>query len=197
LTHAIDLPSPRDTICHSRPAACLPPRASHSVAGDRVSTQPSERPPQLAALLAEGRLREQPFTSQAVAVFWTKAVEGARDAMLEGMSVDGALRSAYDAGHLAALALLAAHGFGVGDDQGQQEAAFAGAAALGHPGLYDLVPRAEEIRNLREGSIYDPVIASEAERERAVEWVRAVLSAVRAALVARDPALRPLLKPVP
>jgi hypothetical protein len=81
-----------------------------------------------------------------VAAVWQKAVESARDAELEGMSVDGSLRAAYDAGHLGALALLAAHGLRPASGPGHHEVAFAGAAALGHESLTDLVPDSMEIR---------------------------------------------------
>jgi hypothetical protein len=82
-------------------------------------------------MLEIGRLREQPSTREQVAALWQKAVQSARDAELDGLSVDGALRSAYDAGHLAALALLAAQGLRPGSGQGHHEMAFAGAAARG------------------------------------------------------------------
>ena len=58
------------------------------------------------------RLREQATSKQSVAAIWNKAVESARDAEIAELSMDGALQAAYNAGHLAALALLAAHGCG-------------------------------------------------------------------------------------
>jgi hypothetical protein len=78
-------------------------------------------------MIEMGRLREQTSTPEQVAAMWRKAVDSAHDAGLEGMSVDGALRSAYDASHLAALALLAANGLRPGGGQGHHEVAFAGA----------------------------------------------------------------------
>jgi hypothetical protein len=81
-------------------------------------------------MLAIGRLREQAFSGPEWAAVWRKAVESARDAELPDMSLDGALRSAYDAGHLACLALLASHGLRPGGGPGHHEMAFAGAAAL-------------------------------------------------------------------
>jgi hypothetical protein len=89
-------------------------------------------PPGVQRLVETGRLRVQPVHREQVAAVWRKAVESAGDAELPGMSVDGSLRSAYDAGHIAALALLAAHGLRTGSGQGHHEVAFAAAAAFGH-----------------------------------------------------------------
>ena len=69
------------------------------------------------------------------------------------------------------------------------EMAFAGAAALGYEGLADLVPDSEEVRGLRRGSMYDPVIAGPEERDHAIEWMRRTLPAIRAALALADPKL--------
>ncbi len=148
-------------------------------------------------MLEMGRLREQAAAPEQVAAMWQKAVESARDAQLEGLSIDGALRSAYDAGHLAALAILATHGLRPGGGQGHHEMAFAGAAALGGEALSDLVPDSMEIRGLRKGSMYDPVLAGPEERTYALEWMRRTLPAVREALLLADAGLAPLLVEYP
>lgn len=145
-------------------------------------------------MLEMGRLRQQPGTREQVAAVWQKAVESARDAQLEDLSMDGALRSAYDAGHLAARALLAAHGLRPGGGQGHHEATFAGAAALGYDGLEDLVPDSMDVRGLRKGSLYDPVIAGPEDRDRTLEWMRRTLPAIRNALVKADPELSDVLE---
>jgi hypothetical protein len=145
-------------------------------------------------LLDMGRLRRQPATREQVAAVWRKTVESARDAALVDLSVDGSLRSAYDAGHLACQALLAAHGLRSGGVQGHHEATFAGAAALGHDGLDDLVPDSIEIRGLRRGSLYDPMLAGPADRDHALAWMRRTLPLIRAALVDVDPALNDILE---
>lgn len=155
------------------------------------------RPAGIRRMLEMGRLREQVATPEQVAAMWQKAVESARDAQLEGLSIDGALRLAYDAGHLAALALLATHGLRPGGGQGHHEMAFAGAAALGGEALSDLVPDSMEIRGLRKGSMYDPVIAGPEERAYALEWMRRTLPAVREALLLADPGLASLLAKYP
>ena len=146
-------------------------------------------------LLELGRLRELPARSEEVAAVWRKAVESAGDAVLPGMSIDGALRSAYDAGHMAALALLAAHGLRPGGGPGHHEAAFAAAAALAYEGLEDLVPDSMEVRGLRKGSMYDPVLAGADELQRALDWMRRTLPAIHHALQEADPAIVALLVP--
>lgn len=74
--------------------------------------------------------------------------------------------------------------------------AFAGAAAFGYEGLEDLVPDSMEVRALRKGSMYDPVIAGPEDRDLALDWMRRTLPAIRDALAA-DPDLRPVLEAYP
>ena len=140
-------------------------------------------------MLDAKRLREQATSAASVAAVWQKAVQSARDAELDGMSIDGSLRAAYDAGHMAALALLAAHGLRPGGGADHHEMAFAAAAAWGDPALADLVPDSEEVRGLRKGSMYDPTIAGPAERDVALKWMRRTLPAIRTALIAVDATL--------
>jgi hypothetical protein len=116
-------------------------------------------------------------------------VDSAKDAALTEISSDGALRAAYDAGHLAALALLAAHGLRTTNGQGHHEMAFTGAAAFGDPGLEDLVPDSSEVRGLRKGSMYDPILAGPKEVLDALTWMRKTLPSIRAALVRFDATL--------
>lgn len=149
----------------------------------------SELPDRIVKLLDSGRLKQQDMTLESVAALWQKAVSSARDAELHGMSVDGALRSAYDAGLGAALALLAAHGLRTASGQGHHEVVFAAAAALGGEDLADLIPDSMEVRGLRKGSMYDPVIAGPEERDQAIEWVRRTLPVVRRAIVDRTPGM--------
>lgn len=163
-----------------------------------MSRGPGERfPPAVERLVEAGRLRVQPMRREQVAALWGKAVESATDAELPGMSVDGSLRSAYDAGHIAALALLAVHGLRTGSGQGHHEVAFAAAAGFGHAGLSDLVPDSMEVRSLRKGSLYDPTIAGPAERAEALAWMRRTLPAIRVAISDGDPEIEALLRAYP
>jgi hypothetical protein len=95
---------------------------------------------------------------------WRKAIDTAGDASLADLTDDGAIRLAYDAGHSAALTLLAAHGLRTGGGHGHHEMASYGAAAFGDSGLEELVPESEDVRRLRHGSVYDTAIASPADR---------------------------------
>jgi uncharacterized protein (UPF0332 family) len=153
----------------------------------------NEAPEQIRRLVDDRRIKEQEFAQPDVAAVWKKAVEAARDAAISSLSVDSAIRLAYDAGHLAALALLATHGVKPSSGQGHHEMAFYAAAVLGGEWLEDLVAESEEIRGLRKGSMYDPTIAGEAERKLTLVWIAKTLPRIRAALVKRDAALNNVL----
>lgn len=143
-------------------------------------------PERLAWLIDGRRLREEAFGESAVTALWQKAVASARDAELAGMSIDGSLRAAYDAGHLAALAVLAAHGLRPTTGQGHHAAAFAGVEALSLSRLDDVIAESEQVRTTRAASAYDPHIAQEADLRTALGWMRRILPAMRAALVATN-----------
>jgi hypothetical protein len=120
-----------------------------------------EWPARLRNLIEDKRLHEVKARPEELASLWQKAIESGRDAELKGISVDGALRAAYDAAHLAALALLLAHGLRTGSGQGRHELAFSAAEGLAPDLLKELVPDSAEVRALRKGSMYDPIIAGE------------------------------------
>jgi hypothetical protein len=157
---------------------------------------PATVPDKIRLLLDDRRIKEQGFARADVAAVWRKATESGRDSRLDGLSVDSAIRLAYDAGHLGALALLAVHGLKTSPGQGHHEIAFHTAAALGGATLDDLVADSEEIRGLRKGSMYDPTLAGEEERKLALSWIVRTLPLIRIALVQADPALdQHLVKP--
>lgn len=147
---------------------------------------PGSRPPLLQQYVAAGRLREQPAGRLEVVNLWRKAIARFRDSALPGMSVEGSLEAAYQAAHSACLAVLATRGLRTASGHGHHEMAFAGVAALGVPALADLVPDSEEVRTLRSGSLYDPLLATEEDRAKAVAWARSVLPPMRAVLVVWD-----------
>jgi len=149
------------------------------------SEHPSRRP-RIQALIDSKRLHEQEAGPEQVSALWQKAVESAADAELEAISNDGAIRSAYDAGHLAALALLAVHGLRTSSGQGHHEVSFSAASYLTPDTLGDLLPDSMEIRGLRKGSMYDPSIAGIEDRDFAIAWMRRTLPAIRAAIVRAD-----------
>lgn len=143
-------------------------------------------PNRIRLLLDTRRIQEQEFAQADVIAVWRKATESAHDATLNGLSVDSAIRLAYDAGHFGALALLAAHGLKPSSGQGHHEMAFQAAAALAGESLSDLVADSEEVRGLRKGSMYDPTIAGEDERKLALAWVARTLPLIRAVLIQVD-----------
>jgi hypothetical protein len=148
-------------------------------------------------MVGMGRLREQEFDARSVEALWKKAVQSAEDAELPGISLDGGLRSAYDAGYLACLALLASHGLRTASGPGHHEMAFAAAAAFGRDVLPDLLPDSEEIRLLRTGSMYDPELADALDLDRALEWVRGTLPLIRRVLLDVFPAIDGTLEEYP
>jgi hypothetical protein len=151
----------------------------------KSSDRPPKRP-RIQALIDSKRLHEQEAAPEQVSALWQKAVESGADAELRGISLDGAIRSAYDAGHLATLALLAAHGLRTSSGPGHHEVAFSAAALLTPETLGDLLPDSIEIRGLRRGSMYDPSIAETEDRDLAIAWMRRTLPAIRAAIVRAD-----------
>ncbi len=156
-----------------------------------------ERPERLAWLIQGKRIVDEPFDRAAVVQLWRKATDSARDAELDGISLDGAIRAAYDAALAGAFAVLAAHQLRVGSGPGHHEAAFAAVAALELEGLEDLVADSSEVRALRRGSVYDPAMATDAGRRQAIAWMRRVLPILRGALTGTDSALKTLLSQYP
>ena len=150
---------------------------------------PGARTPLLEQYLAAGRLRERRASRRDVLTLWHKAVMRLRDSSLPGISLEGSLEAAYHAAHSACLAVLTTRGLRTASGPGHHEMAFAAAAALGVTGLEDLVPDSEQVRSLRSGSLYDPVLATEGDRERTTTWARSVLPRMRAVLVAWDASL--------
>jgi hypothetical protein len=156
---------------------------------------PGQLPDSVEYLLESNRLKRGVATPESIAALWQKAVESARDSELTGMSIDGALRAAYDAGHAAARALLAAHDLRSGS--GHHEVAFSAAAALSGKDTKDLVPDSTEVRGLRHGSMYDPRKATAEDRDHALEWMRSTLPAIRRAILERSPSLSDRLENYP
>lgn len=150
---------------------------------------PGARTPLLQQYVAAGRLRERRAGRLEVIARWQKAMARLRDSALPGISIEGSLEAAYHAAHSACLAVLATRGLRTASGHGHHEMAFAGVAALGVPGLEELIPDSEEVRGLRSGSMYDPVLATEEDRARAVGWARSVIPPMRRVLVTWDPSL--------
>jgi len=152
-----------------------------------------ERPEKIRRQMEMGFLKDGSFSSREVAQLWDKAVRGSGDAKLQGISVDGGIQAAYTAAFNACLAVLALHGLRTGSARGHHENVFYAVSAFGIPGLDDIVSESTEFRSLRAGSMYDPAIGSEQDRQNAVKWMVALLPRIRSALVGWDPSLEAFL----
>ncbi len=133
------------------------------------------------------------MTPADVAQVWQKALANASDAELPGISLEGTIQSAYTAGLNAALCLLLAYGLKTQGGGGHHERTFFVAQELGGARLDDLVVDSSEIRSLRAGSVYDPVLADEEDRTSAIQWMRRTLPLIRQALLEADEELAPRL----
>ena len=137
------------------------------------------------------------FTRAEVLGLWSKAAVSANDALLPAMSADGVLRSAYDAGRIAATAVLASRQMRIRSKSSHHQYTFSAVGSLDIPGLGDVIVDSEEIRGLRADSEYGAQPASDADRDLARAWMRRTLPLLRASLVAGDPGFESRLSPVP
>ena len=143
-----------------------------------------------ALLRMQDRVERMPFTRAEVLALWSKAVRRFHDAGLNGLSADAALESAYAAGRLGALSLLASRHIRIRSSQGHHEMTFAAVAALGLPGLEELQVTSAEVRADRRDADYAPEPATAVQVAHALAWARATLPALHAALAQGDPVLR-------
>jgi hypothetical protein len=137
------------------------------------------------------------FTRAEVLGLWNKAAVSANDALLPAMSTDGVLRSAYDAGRIAAAAVLASRQMRIRSKGSHHQYTFSAVGSLDIPGLNDIIVDSEEVRGLRADSEYGAQPASAADRDLARAWMKQTLPLLRASLVAGDPELASRLSPVP
>lgn len=137
------------------------------------------------------------FTRAEVVGLWNKAAVGANDASLPAMSPDGVLRSAYDAGRIAATAVLAARHMRIRSKGSHHQYTFSAVGALELPGLADIIVDSEEVRGLRADSEYGAQPASDGDRDLARAWMKRTLPLLRASLVSGDPALESRLSALP
>lgn len=144
-------------------------------------------PDRIDRLIDQGRIRRREASASEIVALWRKVTESAHDASLADVSLDGSLRAAYNAGHLACLALLAACNLRPTSGRGHHEIAFTAASLLGGPALSDLVPDSEEVRGLRAASMYDPTLANESDREIAIRWMQRTLPLLLTAIGKRVP----------
>lgn len=85
-------------------------------------------------LVDAGRLAREPAPDDEIAGLWTNAVQAYHDALVESVSTNGRLVRAYDAGRIAATAMVRAHDLRV-RAANHHELTLAVAALLSSPGL--------------------------------------------------------------
>lgn len=152
-----------------------------------------EYPGRIDWLLNSRALTEQPFDDNDIVNLWNKAIAKAADASIPGMSLDGAIESAYMAVLNACLAILAQQGLRTTSAKQHHENTFAGINAFDIPGLEELMPESGRIRSLRSSATYDPDIATTSERNEALRFAKKTLPILHSTLVQWNPRIAPLL----
>lgn len=147
------------------------------------------RPERIDWMIKSGALREGSFSEGEVVNLWSKAMSYAKDAQIADLSIDGAIQSGYAAVFHACLAVLAYHRLRTGTTKNHHENVFAGVNAYDIPGLENLIPESTEIRSLRKGSMYDPVLADETDRANTIKWMLDSLPKMHSAFVKWSPHL--------
>lgn len=135
------------------------------------------------------------FTRAEVVGLWSKALRKLQDAMIDGVSTDTALETAYAAGRIGAVAVLASRHIRITARTGHHEKTFAAAQHLGIPGLEELQFTSSEVRSDRRDADYAPEEATAEQVAHAIKWARQILPAMRTALTADDPVLAEYLAP--
>lgn len=140
-------------------------------------------------LLSSRALLEQSFDDNDIVNLWNKAMAKAADARIAGLSVGGAIESAYMAVLNACLALLAQQSLKTTSAKQHHENTFAGINAFAIPGLEELMPQSGRIRSLRTSATYDPDIATTSERGEALRFAKKTLPILHSTLVQWNPGI--------
>lgn len=104
-------------------------------------------------LVDAGRLAREPAHDDEIAGLWANAVQAYEDAGIEGMSANGRLVRAYDAGRIAAAALVRSRDLRV-RAANHHEVTLGVAALLGEPALAAAFRQMDGLRRLRVGLEY-------------------------------------------
>lgn len=140
-------------------------------------------------LLESRALVEQPFDDSDIVNLWNKAMAKAADARISGLSLDGAIESAYIAVLNACFALLAQQGLKTTSARQHHENTFAGINAFSLPGLEELMPQSNRIRSLRSSATYDPDMATTSERDEALQLAKNTLPILHSTLIQWNPGI--------
>lgn len=136
-------------------------------------------------LIDAGRLAREPAPDDEVVGLRTNAVQAYRDALVESVSTNGRLVRAYDAGRIAATALVRVHDLRV-RAANHHELTLAVAALLSGPDLARAVSELDGMRRLRADPEYGwQAGASEKDVGRALDVVGRILSYGAAELATR------------
>ncbi|HYR08309.1 MAG TPA: hypothetical protein VEQ60_11090 [Longimicrobium sp.] len=135
-------------------------------------------------LVDAGRLSREPASDDEVAGLWTNAVQAFRDALVESVSANGRLLRAYDAGRIAAAAIVRSRDLRV-RAANHHELTLAVAALVSGAELAKAFSEMDGMRRLRADLEYGwQAGASENDVQRALDVVRRILRGGSVELVA-------------
>jgi hypothetical protein len=128
--------------------------------------------------LTSRSLEERPASDNDVVTYWSKALRAFEDARHVGTSLEGRLLRAYDAGRLAALALIRAAGYRPRGSERHHCVTFdAARSVVSTRELADALLGINELRSVRHALEYEPEDDVDAETlTRATETARQVLN---------------------
>jgi hypothetical protein len=141
-------------------------------------------------LIDAGRLAREPAPDDEIAGLWANAVQAFRDAEVEGVSTNGRLVRAYDAGRIAAMAIVRARDLRV-RAANHHELTLAVAALVSGADLARALGELDGMRRLRVDLEYGwQAGASERDVGRALDVVGRILKHGATELAASRPSVR-------
>jgi hypothetical protein len=128
--------------------------------------------------LGSRSLEERPASDNDVVTYWIKAIRAFDDARQVGTSQEGRLLRAYDAGRLAALALIRAAGYRPRGAERHHYVTFDAARSIASTReLADALLGIDELRSVRHALEYEPEDEVDAETvTRAIDTARQVIN---------------------
>jgi hypothetical protein len=146
-------------------------------------------------LVDSGRIVRQAGSDTEVAGLWSNALEAFADASVAGISAKGRLVMAYDAGRLAAAALVRSRDLRV-RAANHHEVTLAAAGFVSESSLATLLRELDDVRTLRSDAQYGwESNVSAADAENALKIVRRILIEGARNLLEHRPALENRIQP--
>lgn len=105
-------------------------------------------------LIDEKRLEVAEAPDDEIVGLWQKAFQAHRDGRLAGLSLDGRFARAYDAGRVAATAIVRAAGYRVRSASHHHDTIYAALHIVDHEALEQALAELEEIRSQRHVAEY-------------------------------------------